>query len=295
MKLSPIVVFVYNRLSHAKRTLSALQKNELSSESELFIYSDGAKSEADRLSVDEVRRYIDKIEGFKKVTVVKRKKNWGLSGSIIDGVTKIVNKYGKIIVIEDDLVTSPYFLNYMNNSLGFYEKEKAVASIHGYVYPIKSLPNSFFIKGADCWGWATWKDRWVIFEKDGQKLLDELKLRKLERKADFNYNHDYIRMLKDQIKGKNDSWAVRWYLSALSKGMLTLYPGKSYVQNIGNDESGEHCGSTNIYDVELNYSHTYAINIVEDLKSRKKFESFFNSIKSTPIQKIRRIVKRVIF
>ena len=295
VNLAPIVLFVYNRPWHTQQTVEALQKNKLASESELFIYSDEAKNDDARVSVDEVRKYIDNITGFKKITVIKRDKNWGLANSIIDGVTKIVNEYGRIIVLEDDLVTSPYFLKFMNEGLTMYENEDKVASIHGYIYPIDNLPNTFFIKGADCWGWATWKRAWDVFEPNGQKILDELKSRGLEKGADFNNSYGLTQMLKDQIKGKNNSWAVRWYMSAFLKDMLTLYPGKSYVQNIGNDDSGTHCGVSDIFRVELSTSNNInRLELVENSDSRKKIEIFFDSINGTFIQKLKTRIKRLI-
>ncbi|KYJ86926.1 glycosyltransferase [Sulfurovum riftiae] len=291
--LSPVVLFVYNRPWHTEQTVEALQKNELASESELFVYSDAAKNEEAQKSVSEVREYLKTIDGFKKVTIVEREKNWGLADSIIDGVTKVVNEYGKIIVLEDDLITSPYFLRFMNESLKMYENNTNVASIHAYIYPIKDLPETFFIKGADCWGWATWKDRWKIFEADGQKLLEELKSRKLEKEADFNGSYEYTQMLKDQIKGKNNSWAVRWYMSAFLKGMLTLYPGKSYIENIGNDESGTHCGTTDIFKNDLtNQYRLKRISIKEDVYAKNRIEIFFKSFKKTFLQKTKQRLLR---
>ena len=288
MELAPIVLFVYDRPWHTKQTVEALQKNESANKSELYIYSDDARNVGAKKNVDAVRAYIDRIKGFKKITIVKREKNWGLANSIIDGVTKIVNEYGKIIILEDDLVTSPYFLRFMNEGLNIYEKEKEVASIHGYIYPIEDLPDTFFIKGADCWGWATWKDRWDIFEHDGQKLLYELNLRALEREADFNDSYGFTQMLKNQIIGKNNSWAIRWYMSAFLKNMLTLYPGKSYVQNIGTDNSGTHSSETKLFKINLNYQLSLIkINIIEDIESKKKMEAFFHSIKSTFFQRLK--------
>jgi hypothetical protein len=296
ISLAPIVLFVYNRPWHTQKVLEALKKNELASESELYIYSDQGKNEDAREGVGEVRAYIEKIDGFKKVTIIKRKKNWGLADSIIDGVSTLVNEYGKIIVLEDDLVTSAYFLQFMNDALFMYKNEPKVASIHGYIYPIDNLPNTFFIKGADCWGWATWKDKWDIFEPNGQKLFNELKSRKLEREADFNNSYGFTKMLKQQIKGKNNSWAIRWYMSAFLKDMLTLHPGKSYIQNIGNDNSGTHCGVTEQFKIELSNSNSNSrVNIIEDFNSRGKIECFFNSIKLTPVQKVKVLIKKVMF
>jgi len=288
MNLAPIILFVYNRPLHTQRTVEALQVNELANESELFVYSDEAKNEDTRRSVDEVRNYIDNITGFKKITVIKRDKNWGLANSIIDGVTQVVNKYGNIIVLEDDLITSTYFLKFMNKALDFYKNEESVASIHGYIYPIEGLPNSFFIKGADCWGWATWKNKWDIFEPDGQKLLNELTIKNLAKEADFNGGYSFTKMLKGQINGENNSWAIRWYMSAFLKNMVTLYPGQSYVQNIGFDTQGTHCGESDIFNINLNTKFIFKkINVNENLEARKKIELFLKKTKPPIFQRIK--------
>jgi hypothetical protein len=221
------------------------------------------------------------IRGFKSVVVIEREKNIGLANSIIAGVTETVNKYGKIIVVEDDLVTSPYFLSYMNQGLDMYENDDKVASIHGYVYPIKeTLPETFFIKGADCWGWATWKRAWDIFEPDGKKLLQKIREQKLEKEFNFNNTYDYTSMLEGQISGRNNSWAVRWYASAFLLNMLTLYPGRSLVQNIGFDGSGTHTkGGGKIFDVSLNSEkiELKPISARESLIGRNAFVTYFKS------------------
>ncbi|MFH1827611.1 MAG: methyltransferase, TIGR04325 family [bacterium] len=252
MSLAPITIFVYNRPLHIKQTIEALKKNQFANESELFIFSDGQKDERDQKKVEEVRKYLWKITGFKKITIIERRNNVGLANSIIAGVTEIVNKYGKIIVLEDDLLTSPYFLKFMNEGLNYYEKEKRVASIHGYVYPIKAkLTETFFIQGADCWGWATWKRGWDLFERDGKKLLAELKKKDLTHKFDFGGSYPYTKMLIDQVNGKNNSWAIRWYASAFLKGKLTVYPKRPLIFHNGNDESGTNVGKSHELDVEL--------------------------------------------
>lgn len=287
---APIALFVYNRPWHTQLTVEALQKNELASESELFIYSDEAKNIDAKANVDEVRRYVDNITGFKKITVIKRDENWGLANSIINGVTQIVNKYGNIIVLEDDLVTSPYFLKYMNTALDFYKDEESVASIHGYIYPIEGLPDSFFIKGSDCWGWATWKNKWDIFEPSGQKLLDELTLKNLAKEADFNGSYDFTEMLKSQINGKNNSWAIRWYMSTFLRNMVTLYPGKSYIKNIGFDSSGTHCGEIDTFNINLNTKFIFKkIKSNENLEARKKIELFLKKTKPSILAKFKNI------
>ena len=288
-KLAPIVLFVYNRLNCTRQTLEALKKNELASKSELIIYSDSAKNKNDLEKVTKVREYIKNIDGFKKIIIHKPIENVGLANSIINGVTKVVNEYGKIIVLEDDLVTSRYFLRFMNEALEAYKHEPKVASIHGYIFPIKNLPETFFIKGADCWGWATWSNKWSIFEKDGKKLLDNLLKKNLEKEINFNNYYNYTKMLKDQIMGKNDSWAIRWYVSVFLKNMLTLYPGQSHVQNIGFGNLGTHTKiKTDVFKIRMVNKFKFSkIPVNEDLVSRKKIENFFKSIKMSFIKKIK--------
>jgi len=287
--LSPIVLFVYNRPDHTKKTIEALQKNNLAQESELFIFSDNYKYNESKTKVDEVRKYIETISGFKKIKIIKREINFGLAKSIISGVTEIVNHFGKIIVLEDDLVTSPYFLEYMNEALDLYEKENEIISIHGYVYPTKNkLPETFFIKGADCWGWATWKRGWDLFEPDGNKLLRELEKRNLIKEFDFYGNYNYSGMLKRQIAGLNDSWAVRWYASAFLANKLTLYPGKSLIQNIGQDNSGTHRGERINQSSATNQKiNIGGIEITENIEAKKNISQYFKSIKPGIIKKIK--------
>ncbi len=294
--LAPIVLFVYNRPCHTQQTIQALQKNELASKSDLFIYSDGAKLGAEE-KVKEVRAYLKTITGFKSLSIIERDKNWGLANNIIDGVTYIVNQYEKIIVLEDDLVTSPYFLKFMNEALELYQKEEKVASIHGYVYPIDNLPETFFIKGADCWGWGTWQDRWMIFENDGKKLLKELLKNNLQKEADFNNNYPYTKMLRDQIAGKNNSWAIRWYFSAFLKNKLTLYPGISYVQNIGFGKDASHCTEKTDSFIIKNLNKNFSIKKimpVENEFAKKNMEIFFSSLKKSFFKRLIKKVKGLI-
>jgi len=287
MALAPIVLFVYSRLDHTKRTVEALKNNLLAKESDLIIFSDAPKNEKSKKGVEDVRKYIYSIKGFKSVKIIERKNNMGLANSIIDGVTKVVNKYGKIIVLEDDLLTSKYFLKFMNDSLELYKNESKVISISGYTYPISELPQTFFLKSADCWGWATWKRGWKLFQKDSKKLLNQLEKKHLTNEFDFNSTYPYTQMLKDNIVGKNNSWAVRWYASAFLKNKLTLYPGISLVQNIGNDTVGTNSGKVDIYSVNLNKSMPKLgkIGIFENNAAREKIEFFFR-INSNFINKL---------
>jgi hypothetical protein len=155
-----------------------------------------------------------------------------------------------VIVLEDDLMTSPYFLKFMNEGLEFYKDNEQVISIHGYIYPIKAkLPETYFIRGADCLGWATWRRGWDLFEPDSTKLLGGLRSRKLERAFDMNGAYAFTRMLRKQSEGKIDSWAIRWYASAFLKDKLTLYPGKSLIRHIGSDGVGTNYFAIKMFDI----------------------------------------------
>lgn len=249
---APIILFTYNRPWHTQKTVTYLQRNHLAAESELIVYADGPKSTADEPLVKELRNYLKRINGFKQFTVIERSENVGLARNIITGITETLHKHDTAIVVEDDLVTSPWFLTYMNDGLTHYAGCHEVASIHGYVYPVKQpLPETFFLKGADCWGWATWKRAWEHFEPNGNLLLEALRQQGLSHEFDFNGAYPYTQMLEDQIVGKNDSWAIRWYASAFLNNMLTLYPGRSLVHNIGNDASGTHSGADSTLDTEV--------------------------------------------
>lgn len=276
--LAPIVLFVYNRPEHTKKTIEALQKNTLASESEVFVFSDGPKNEAERVRVNEVRSYIRTIDGFERVTLIEREQNLGLAKSVIRGVSQVVHEHGRVIVLEDDLVTSPYFLQFMNDGLDVYEQDDKVISIHGYVYPIETeLPETFFLRGADCWGWATWKRGWELFESDSEKLLKELKAKRLTKQFDFGGGYPYTNMLRAQTLGFIDSWAIRWYASAFLHNKLTLYPGQSLVSNIGFDTDATH---TKNHAHFKSMVHTYRIpvrhsDVQESVVARDIFKKYF--------------------
>jgi len=297
MNLAPIVLFVYNRPWHTRQTIEALQKNELASESELFIFADAPKNKGAEEKVKEVREYIKTINGFKKITIIEREKNFGLANNIIDGVTKVINEYGKIIVLEDDLITSPYFLKFMNDALEFYEDEKKVMHISGYVYPIdnKGLEDTFFIKPTTCWGWATWSRAWKYFKKDAEyyiKVFDK----KMIKDFNINNSYDYFSQIVANQKGELNTWAIFWYASVYLNNGLSLHPKESFVKNIGHDGKGVHCEKTSIFDVTLNenYPIKFAKEIKENKEARKRLEEYFNKIAPSFLKKIIiKILKKV--
>lgn len=291
---APIILFVYNRLSHTQQVIAALKENLLSKDSELYIYSDAAK-DADALDkVNELRAYLPSITGFKDLHICLRDKNLGVDENIILGVTEVIHQHGKAIVLEDDLVTSPWFLKYMNDALDFYENKEEVISIHGYVYPTQQkLKEVFFLKGADCWGWATWKRGWDLFEPDGKILLDQMQARNLQKEFDFDYTAPYFKALEEQAMGKTKVWDIRWYAAAFLAGKLTLYPGQSLVANIGHDATGEHCGHSTNFDVVLAQSPlSVETEIVPDPVAFLAFSDFLKKLSADQTRPAKGILSR---
>ena len=295
MTCAPIALFVYARLGHIRRTIEALKQNILAEDSELIIFSDAAKSEAQVNKVREVREYIQKIEGFKSVTIVEREVNLGLARSIIDGVTTIVNKYGRIIVLEDDIVTSPYFLTYMNEALDVYQDEEKVMHISGYMFPIdvSSLPETFFLRTASCWGWATWDRAWKYFSKEPQKLLQEYSGKEIKV---FNMDGtcNFWSQVEQNASGLINTWAVFWYASVFRLGGLCLHPAFPMVNNIGHDATGEHCGQTSVFSTGLAKRRVtyFEKKVIEGFLAHTRTKKFFRSIKPSIAKRIVAAIKR---
>jgi len=290
--VAPIALFVYNRPMHTRRTIEALQQNALSRESDLVIFSDAPKTEEHAESVKAVRAYIRTIRGFKSVSIVERDRNLGLADSIIDGVSSVVNAYGKIIVLEDDLETSPAFLEYMNGALNAYEEHERVMHISGYMFPIASsgLPDTFFLRTTSCWGWATWGRAWKHFEKKPKQLVSEYTREKVNR---FNMDgaYDFWSQVKGNELGLLNTWAVFWYATVFNRNGLSLHPRQSYCRNFGHDDSGVHCRNTSVFDVTLAMTGCeFEKNIEINSDAEKRLKIFFRGIRQ-PLW--RRVAARV--
>ncbi|MFH1442326.1 MAG: glycosyltransferase [Candidatus Omnitrophota bacterium] len=286
-KYAPIALFVYNRPWHLRQTVESLIKNTLAKESELIIFSDAAKDKKSEAGVQAVRDYLKTISGFKKVLIHNRKINFSPSKNIIEGVTKVINEYGKIIVLEDDLSVAPYFLDFMNDALLFYENEPKIISVCGYMYPVKiKNRQTLLLRMADCWGWGTWKRGWDLFDPNAKKLLEQLKSKKLIRKFDLDGRYPYSKALKKQASERTFSWATCWYASSLLNDKLSLYPSKSLVRNVGFDGSGVNCGFNTGYDVNTlqEKAGVFKIPLKEDQDTINKIGVFFR------INKFKRLV-----
>ena len=295
---APVLLFVYNRPAHVRRTVEALRANLLAAESDLYVYSDAAKDESSLEAVREVRAYVRHIDGFRSVTVVERPQNWGLARNIIDGVTTHVNRAGRVIVLEDDLITAPYFLTFMNDALEVYKDEPRVGHIQACDFTQDpSLPDTFLIRWTGSWGWGTWARAWKHFNPDGRALLDELLARKLDRTFDFDGTYGYTRMLRRQIEGKNNSWAIRWNASLFLRGILSLNVGRSLVQNEGFDGSGTNCGGGGLYASSLYMKRLEVVPIFpveENASARRAYVRYYartNSFWAKAVRRIKRTLK----
>ena len=274
MELAPILLFVYNRPQHVERGLASLLQNAEAGSSELYVFSDAARTEAEEEAVREVRNIV------------------------IDGVSTIVNQYGRVIVLEDDLVVSPYFLQFMNEALDAYADEPRVGHIQACDFTQDTtLPATFLIQWTGSWGWATWQRAWAHFNPDGSSLLRGLEERKLTRRFDFNGTYGFTRMLRRQIAGKNNSWAIRWNASLFLKGILSLNVGRSLVSNEGLDGSGTNSVSGDPYVSRLWMKplEVKKISPIEENEDvRKAFERYYghtNSFRAKVLKRLRRMCK----
>lgn len=245
---APVIVFTYNRPKHTKRTIEALAANELASSTELYIFSDAAKKEADRDKVDRIRTYANTVRGFSRVTLIAREENFGLAKNVIRGVTDIINRYGKVIVLEDDLVTNRFFLRFMNDGLDRYQNQPKVTGITGFSHFADSLPfqgeTLFHTLTGTSWSWATWEDRWIYFDEACSDWTDLMQDAALRKKFNYDNTYDFYKIMKMQQTTENmNSWAIRWYWVNFKRDSLILAPVRSLVSNEGWDGSGVHCGS----------------------------------------------------
>ena len=287
--LAPIVLFVYNRLDHTQKTVQALLDNQLADKSTIFIFSDGAKDNKERYKVNQVREYIKTIDGFKKINIINRDKNYGLADSIIDGVTKIISEFDKVIVLEDDLVSSPFFLKYMNEALDHFKDIKDVYHISGWNYPFYNdqLGDVFLWRLMNCWGWATWADRWSLYKKNTEEIISEFTSNDIKR---FNIDgaEDFWGQILANKDGKINTWAIFWYATIYKNGGLCVNPSKSFITNIGHDQSGTHCTRTTEYLSELcmNKNLDFDIDISESVAAIEEVKNFYKNNKKNIFQRI---------
>ena len=286
MSLVPIVLFVYNRLWHTQQTVEALRKNYSAAESDLFIFADGPKenaTEEQKEKIRQVREYIHQITGFKQITIHESAQNIGCANSIIAGISSVLREHEKIIVVEDDIVTSKYFLKFMNEALDFFENDERIFSVSGYTYPSKTMEipknykNDIYLSyrhGA--WGWGTWKNRWESVDWEVSDFADFLNNKK-SQKAFNRGGADMSGMLKDQMEEKIDAWDIRFDYSLFKQDKFNIRPVKSLVTNVGLDNSGTHSRADEKLITILNDNFQPQIETIEPNKTiLKNFRRVFD-------------------
>lgn len=297
MSFSPIILFVYNRPWHTEQTVEALKKNELASESDLFIFADGSKVENDE-NVRKVREYIKTVDGFKSVKIIEREENLGLANSVIAGVTEIINKFGKVIVLEDDIVTSKYFLKFMNEALSVYKNRNDIFSVTGYNYPSSIFTIPFYYKKSVFlnyrpmpWGWGTWREKWEKVDWD-MKDYNVFKKDKQSQKLFNKGGEDLADMLAAQIEGRIDSWYIRWCYAHFKNSGFSVSPVKSYVDNIGFDGTGVHCSGND--SSNKNYLEDYFLPPEKKIVLEKKLNCRFAKIFKYKRYNVKRFIGKII-
>ena len=247
---APIGIFVYNRPDHTRRLLESLHRNPIFAESPVAVFCDGPKRDDDLPAIERTRATVR--EHVPDATIIEQAANQGLARSIIEGVTALTEEHGRAIVCEDDLVFSPYALDFLNQGLERYRDEPDVMHVAAYMYPVEAeLPPAHFYREATCWGWATWDRAWRQFEPDAAKLLAHVGDHARRERFNIEGSMYFYEMLRQQVDGRIDSWAIRWYASMFRAGGLALHPGRSLVRNEGFDGTGVHCGKTDVFEVEL--------------------------------------------
>jgi len=299
MDTSPIALFVYDRPEHSRRTLEALAANDLADRSVLYIYSDGPKwgaSEEDIKRISEVRSLLRQKPWCREVKIVESERNKGLADSILAGVTDVVNRHGRVIVLEDDIVTSPGFLRYMNTALDLYKNDPEVMHISAFMYPLdlSMTQTTCFLRILSCWGWATWKRAWKQYDHDVEAHLDNWgRDRRKIREFDIEGHANFFNQLVNNRDGRIYTWAVRWYASWLSAGGYSLFPRHSLIRNIGHDDTGENCPASDMFDVtpvtELSIQRE---NIEEDGNVRQAIDGYY--LKHSPTGRKKRVELRSI-
>ena len=299
MNTAPILLFTYKRLEPLKKTVDALQQNFLSERSDLFIFSDGPKSNTDSSQIEEIRSFLKTIKGFKSVTIINSEKNKGLATSIINGVNHVFKSFDRVIVLEDDLLTTPNFLSYMNQALSLYEMEKKAFSISGYSFDLRhngqnNQNTTYFLNRGWSWGWSTWKDRWQEVDWNVSDYAT-FKKDKKSRKQFAKGGSDLNKMLEKQMTGQLDSWAIRWFYHQFKAGGLTLYPLASKIYNDGFDEFATHTnGSEKRYIPFLDFQHSKDFNFPEEVALSTTFQNQFQS-KMGIMARIRSKIETLLF
>jgi hypothetical protein len=281
---APVALFAYRRLSILECTVQALAANTGAHLTDIYFFSDGPKNHLDEHSVYQVRNYLKTVQGFRSVNVINRDVNLGLTRNIVDGVTEILSQSDSVIVLEDDILTSPFFLQYMNQSLDLYRNDSRVSQVCAYSYLERDLAqkiddSTYFVKGSDCLAWATWRSAWKAYMVDPWLLLKEIFKRNQVKEFNRSHSYNYYGMLYKSCICDSYSWAIRFYASNFLLGRFTLYPIKSLAVHVGNDQEATNYKYSNAQDpldVPLSYEplELLPIPVFEDNHVRSYYNQY---------------------
>jgi GNT-I family len=299
---APILLFTFKRLDTLMRTVQHLANNKLAKESDLIFFSDEARHEKDRSSVAEVRAFLRTVKGFASVNIVEAPENRGLARSIIYGVSETLKEYDRVIVLEDDLITTPNFLCFMNASLSAYERSERVFSVSGYSFDLGKVTrnetgvDAYFFERGWSWGWATWRDRWTGIDWEMTDYVDFSVDVRARRKFSRG-GSDLNLMLRRQMEGKLDSWAVRWFYHQFKVSGLTLYPVLSKVYNDGFDEHATHTRGSNLrFKPVLDGSGRSSFVFPTQIKADKVFQQRFRKklgVRARILSRVRTVIGKL--
>lgn len=293
--LAPILLFVYNRPEHTTQLINSLINCEMSDSSELFVFIDAPKKDANKIDIQKneaVIKIINNIKHFKKITIYKNEINKGVDKSIMDGVTKIINLYGKVIVLEDDLIVAIFFLKYMNWALNTYELNKRIYSVNGFMFPVETLKKGIvLLPYIRPWGWATWKDRWQTFsfDEDNRTIISEC----TELKQLFDVpSCEFPEMLINE----KECWDINWYFYVFKHNGLNVFPTQTLVKNNGFDGTGVHCPNSPLLQ---NFNPNIQLSLTEestlDLVFYKSYFEYFKNTENNRKHKLKIWAQKIIF
>ncbi|HXM98299.1 MAG TPA: hypothetical protein VN982_07490 [Candidatus Dormibacteraeota bacterium] len=294
--LAPIALFVYQRLEHTRRTVESLGANDLAALSDLYVFSDGARNVQGESKVARVREYLRTIRGFRSVNIVEQNGNAGLGKSVIEGVTRLCKERGRLIVMEDDLLTTPDFLTFMNQALARYEREPGVFSVSGFNFALRAPEgypsDAFCFYRSSSLGWGTWRDRW---EKADWTVADYAEFcRDKKQQKKFNRGgEDLSGMLALQMDGWIDSWAIRWAYEHCRHDALALHSLRSRVFHIGADGTGTHTRRGALRQSALTTEHKAIFLLPDHLEPEPEFvERLQRSLRASRARRLARYALR---
>lgn len=294
---APIALFVYNRPGHTRRTVESLLSNDLAADSDLYVFSDAARDATAATAVQAVRDYVASIGGFRSVRTTYQETNQGLAKSIISGTSQLCREFGQVIVLEDDLVSSPYFLRYMNDALELYRDVAQVMHVSGSAYPIDTagLSETYFLQIPLCWGWATWQRAWQHFDKD-IAVMDRFDRRAIDRFCVDGTFPDFWAQLIGNRDGSINTWFIFWYAEIFLRGGLSLFPRESLLRNIGMDGTGVHSGTTTKFDATLSATpiRVERLRLSQSSGAFERHKTYFTRIGPSAIARLNRKVRSMV-